>query len=26
MDLRYSFYCTRGSENQQRIRDVIGIR
>jgi hypothetical protein len=26
MDLRYSFYCTRGSENQQRIRDIIGIR
>ena len=26
MGLRYSFYCTRGSENQQRIRDIIGIR
>ncbi len=26
MGLRYSFYCTRGSENQQHIRDIIGIR
>ncbi len=26
MGLRYSFYCTRGSETQQKIRDVIGVR
>ena len=25
MGLRYSFYCTRGSETQQKIRDVIGV-
>ncbi len=26
MDLRYSFYCTRGSEKQQRVRDIIGMK
>ncbi len=26
MGLRYSYYCTRGSETQQKIRDVIGVR
>ena len=25
MGLKYSFYCTRGSETQQKIRDVIGV-
>ena len=25
MGLRYSYYCTRGSETQQKIRDVIGV-
>jgi len=26
MGLAYSFYCTRGSETQQKIRDVIGVK
>jgi len=26
MGLNYSYYCTRGSETQQKIRDVIGVR
>jgi hypothetical protein len=26
MDLRYAFYCTRGSENQQHVRDILGIK
>lgn len=26
MGLAYSFYCTRGSETQQKIRDVIGMK
>ncbi|HDQ08641.1 MAG TPA: DUF2769 domain-containing protein [Methanoculleus sp.] len=25
MGLRYSYYCTRGVETQQKIRDVIGV-
>ncbi|WFN34537.1 DUF2769 domain-containing protein [Methanogenium sp. S4BF] len=26
MGLAYSYYCTRGSETQQKIRDVIGVK
>ena len=26
MGLAYSFYCTRGSETQQKIRDIIGMK
>ncbi|MDE4908835.1 DUF2769 domain-containing protein [Methanogenium marinum] len=26
MGLAFSFYCTRGSETQQKIRDVIGMK
>jgi len=26
MGLAFSFYCTRGSETQQKIRDVIGVK
>ena len=25
MGLRFSYYCTRGPETQQKIRDVIGV-
>jgi hypothetical protein len=26
MDLRYAYYCLRGSENQQRIQDILGFK
>ncbi|NYT05689.1 MAG: DUF2769 domain-containing protein [Methanomicrobiales archaeon] len=26
MELSFSYYCTRGSEAQQRVREVIGLR
>lgn len=26
MGLAFSYYCTRGSETQQKIRDVIGMK
>jgi hypothetical protein len=25
MHLRYSYYCTRGSENRQHVMDVLGL-